>query len=311
MPISQKNTNPFLCLAVGLLFLAGYKQSNAQNRHIDTTPLSTQKQALAFLENQGELKASNYWPNVQPAAFLQNLRANIEKPLSIYEGKSTNFCAYAALSYFPLHYDPLKYVSFMVKLYSEGKAVYGIEYFEPSKQIKFAAGTLTFKGELDVRPADQLWFLSLADHFKGYLNFFDKHYNYGDENKLWAAVNFSKFNRMVRNLFNLHTEAVGSDLLRPGVQDIVDYLTDKLQTGNIALFVNNLDLYKKNHTKLILGVPTHFIILLGIEETGEDKFAITYWDYGFLSRQILSAKFLKRIIFGISHITQKKAGVAK
>jgi hypothetical protein len=296
---------------MGCLFFAGYKQSDAQSRHIDTTPLSTRQQALAFLENQSELKQSAYWPNVQSAAFLQNLRTNIEKPLSIYEGKSTNFCAYAALSYFPLHYDPLKYVNFMVKLYSEGKAVYGIEYFEPSKQIKLVAGTLTFKGELDVRPADQLWFLSLADHFKGYLNFFDKHYNPGDENKLWAAVNFSKFNRMVRNLFNLHTDAVGSDLLRPGVEDIVDYLTDKLQTGNVALFVNNLDLYKKNHTKLILGVPTHFIILLSIEEAGEDGFAVTYWDYGFLSRQILSAKFLKRIIFGISHITLKKARVEK
>jgi hypothetical protein len=305
----KKNTRFLLYAIIGCLFLFGYlQQVSAQTVPADTTPLSTQKQALDFIEKQGELKASNFWPKVNPAAFIQNLKKDVENPLSIYEGKSTNFCAYAALSYLPLHHDPLTYVTFMTNLYKEGKAVYGIEYFEPTKEVKMAAGTLTFKGELDTRPADQVWFLSLADHFKGYLNFFDKHYNPGDENKMWAAVNFAKFNRMIRNLFNYQVEAVGSDLIRPGVHDVVDYLTDKLQTGNVAMFVNNLDLYKKNHTKLKLGVPTHFVILLSIEPVQEDKFAITYWDYGFRSRQELSPKFLKKIIFGISHITKKTAG---
>lgn len=307
MKSQKKNINHFFYSLIYCLFFVGYVQASAQNT-IDTTPLSTQKQALAFLENQGELKASNYWPKVNPVAFMQNLKKNVENPLSIYEGKSTNFCGYAAISYFPLHYDPLTYVMFMTKLYQEGKAMYGTEYFAPSKNVKLAAGTLAFKGELDIRSADQLWFLSLADHFKGYLNFPDKHYNAGDENKLWAAVNFSKFNRMIRNLFNYKVDAIGSDLLRPGVSDVVDYLIAKLKTGNVAMFVNNLDLYKKNHTKLKLNIPTHYVILLSIEPAEEDKFAITYWDYGFRSRQILSSKFLKRIIFGISHITKKTAG---
>lgn len=275
------------------------------NRENDTTPLSTQQQALAFLDKQKDLQQSRYWPNVPVAAFLQNLRKNVEVPLSIYEGRSTNFCAYAAMSYLPLHDDPLTFVRFMTRLYTDGKAVYGIEYFEPSRAVKQAAGTLTFKGELDVRPADQLWFLSLADHFKGYLNFLDKHYNPGDENKMWAAVNFSKFNRMIRNLFNYKTDAIGSDIFRPGVRDMYEYLSERLKTGNIGLFVNNLDLYKKNHTRLKFSVPTHFVILLGVEELEDGKIAITYWDYGFRSRQILSEKFLKKIIFGITHIVKK------
>ncbi|MEO8173031.1 MAG: hypothetical protein ABI581_08105 [Sediminibacterium sp.] len=273
----------------------------------DTTPLSSQKQALDYLDQLPELKPSNFWPNVAPKLFLQNLRKNVEVPLSIYEGRSTNFCAYAALSYLPLHDDPLSFVTFMLKLYKDGKAVYGIEYFEPGREVKLAAGTLTFKGELDIRPADQLWFLALADHFKGYLNFLDKHFNAGDENKMWAAVNFSKFNRMIRNLFNYKVDAIGSDLLRPGVRDMFEYLSDRLKTGTVALFLNNLHLYKKKHTKLKLAVPTHFVILLGIEEIEEDKISITYWDYGFRSRQILSPSFLKKIIFGISHSTKKTA----
>jgi hypothetical protein len=280
-----------------------YTNTSASNSN-DTTPLSTQKQALAFLDKQKDLQPSKFWLNVQPALFLQNLRKNVEVPLSIYEGRSTNFCAYAAMSYLPLHDDPLTFVTFMIKLYTQGKAAYGIEYFEPSREIKLAAGTLIFKGELDIRPADQIWFLSLADHFKGYLNFLDKHYNSGDENKMWAAVNFSKFNRMVRNLFNYKVDAIGSDIFRPGVRDVFEYLSERLQTGTVALFVNNLDLYKKNHTRLKFNVPTHFVILLGVEETDYDKIAITYWDYGFRSRQVLSAKFLKKIIFGISHSTK-------
>ena len=136
--------------------------------------------------------------------------------------------------------------------------MYGKEYFEPTKEVKLAAGTLTFKGELDIRPADQLWFLSLADHFKGYLNLLDKHYDAGNENTMWAAVNFSKFNRMIRKLFNYNVDAVGSDLIRPGVRDVFEYLSDRLQTGNIALFVNNLDLYKKKSYKVKTGCANPF-----------------------------------------------------
>lgn len=273
---------------------------------IDTTPLSTRKQAISFLEKQADLRPSNFWPNVNPVIFIQNLRNNLEDPLSIHEGKSANFCAYAALSYIPLHDDPLGFIKFMLKIYKEGKAIYGKEYFEPSKEVKLAAGTLTFKGELDIRPADQLWFMLLADHFKGYLNFFDKQYNPGDENRLWAAVNFAKYNRMVRKLFNYEVTAVGSDLFKPGIRDMYEYLADKLATGIVTLFVNNVNLYKRNQTRLKFGVPTHFVILLAVEEV-DNKIAITYWDYGGRTRMLITERFFKKILFGVSHATKKTA----
>ena len=306
MRTGKKNIIRLLYTLLSCCIYLGCLKASATGKPIsDTTPLSTKEQALAFLDKQTDLTASNFWPNVHPVFFLQNLRKNIENPLSIYEGRSTNFCGYAALSYLPLHDDPLGYLRFMLEIYKNGKAVDGKEDFEPSREIKLAAGTLSFKGELDIRPADQLWFMLLADHFKGYLNFFDKQYNPGDENKTWAAVNFAKFNRMVRNLFNYRIESIGSDLVRPGLRDPVEYLSERLQTGNIALFVNNLDLYKKNHTQLKFAVPTHFVILLNITEIDDDTVAITYWDYGGKTLQRVSVSFLKKIIFGISHITQK------
>lgn len=273
----------------------------------DTTPISGSAHARAFLAGQTGLKQSNHWPNVPPRLFLENLQKNLEQPLTLYSGKSTNFCAYAALSFLPLQDDPLRYVQFMIKVYTEGKAGYGKVYFEPSGSVREAAGRLTFKGELDVRPADQLWFLLLADHFKGYLNIFDHHFNMGDENKLWAAVNYHKFNKMIRQLFNYNIDAVGSDLFRPGIRDMYEYLSERLATGHVAMFVNNPGLYKKSHAKFRFGVPTHYIILISIEEMPDDNIAITYWDYGGRSLQILSADVLKKITFGVSHITKKTA----
>jgi hypothetical protein len=290
-------------LFVCLFHIPAAAQSNTQ----DTTPLSSQKQALDFLDKLGFIKQSTHWPTVTPVAFMENLRKNIVSPLTIYEGRSTNFCAYAALSYLPLHDDPLGFVQFMVKIYSEGKALYGKAYFEPGKEVREEAGTLRFKGELDIRPADQLWFFTLADHFKGYLNFFDKHFNNGDENRMWAAVNLTKFNRMIRVLFNYRVASVGSDLFRPGIRDIFEYLSERLQTGNVALFVNNPSLYRKDHKRIKISVPTHFIILLNVEEVG-DKIAFTYWDYGGRTMQLFAPSFLKKIIFGVSHITKKTNG---
>ena len=275
---------------------------------LDTTPSSKQLQALNLLKKKSDLTQSKFWPNVHPIPFLQNLKKNIEAPLSLYEGNSTNFCGYAALSYLPLHDDPLSYLRFMLQLYIEGSAQYSRENFDPSIAVKLTAGTLSFKGELDVNPADQLWFLALADHFKGYVNFLDHHYDPGNENTMWASVNFSKFNRMIRKLFNYHVKAVGSDLMRPNVRDEFEYLSKKINTGTIALFVNNLDLYKKNHSKVKMIVPTHYVILLDIRKV-EDKIAITYWDYGGKTLQMVSPKFLKRILFGITYITPKKIDV--
>ncbi len=307
----KKNRQYLFYAGIISVLLLGHSNevAAADKRNADTTPLSTQKQALQFLVKQTNLKASKFWPKVNPVSFLQNLQQNVEDPLSMHEGRSTNFCAYAAFSYIPLHDDPLGYVTFMLKLYKEAKAMYGKEYFEPSNAVKLAAGTLTFKGELDVRPADQLWFLALADHFKGYLNIFDKHYNIGDENTFWASVNFAKYNRMVRNLFNYKVTSVGADLIRPGIGDMFTYLSEGLQKGTVALYLSNPQLYKKNHNGLKLSIPTHFIILTDIQEA-DDAIAITYWDYAGRTRQLFPEAFLKKIIFGIS-IASKKTTDAK
>ena len=190
----------------------------------DSIPRSTPHEAIIFLQNQGKLDSSKYWPNIDPALLLQNLNASINGPLKSFEGKNTNFCAYTALSYIPLRHDPLGFARFILDLYRNGKARMGKSLIQPNWQVLHAAGTLTYKGELDVNHLAQMWFLSLADHYKGYLNWFNPRFNEGDENTLWAATNFSKFNRMLRKLFRYKIHAKGSDLVRPRIRDIYGYL---------------------------------------------------------------------------------------
>ena len=283
----------FLCLVLS------HVPANAADEINGIKPKSTVQQALAYLDSVNKLKASAHWPNVDPDIFLKNLRAFAVSPLRFYEGKSTNFCAYSALTYIPLHYDPLGFSRFMVTLYIRGKARMGKVIFTPGKKIRLEAGLLKYKGPLDINAAAQMWFLSLADEFKGYLNMFNQDFDKGDENTLWAATNFSKFNRMLRRLFPSEINARGSDLVRPWIGDLYSYLQERLKKGVVFLYLNNRRLYKKKHVRVRFGIPTHYVVLLDIYKV-DGKVNILYWDYGVKTLQQVTPRFLKTITFGIT-----------
>ena len=218
----------------------------------------------------------------------------------------TGFSSYGALTFLLLQDDPLGYVKLLLQLYHEGKARFGNCIFNPSPVIKKQAGLLKYKGILDIHPAEQMWYLSLADHFKGYLNIFNRKYDLGDEDRFWASVNYAKFNRMVKNLLPYKLKSKGSDLIRPGVDDLYEYISEKIGTGSIVLFINNRIVHKKNHVTIKLAVPTHFIVVENICKIN-DVITLIYWDYGGNTLIQLSPAFLKRIIFGITYCTKKEA----
>ena len=271
---------------------------------IDTVYTSTRQEAITFIDKIQSLEPSPFWPNVKPALFLQNLKTTIYQPLSIYPGRGTNFCGYGALSYLLLQDDPLGYTKFLLQLYKDGKATFGKVVFTPSASIMKAAGTLKYKGILDIRPAEQMWFLVLADHFKGYLNIFNRKYDPGDEDRFWASVNYAKFNRMVKNLLHYKIIARGADLIRPKVGDLYENMSEKLKTGIVVLYINNRIVHKKNHVAIKLGIPTHFIILQQITKV-DGLITLVYWDYGSRTLMQLSPSFLKKIVFGITYCTKQ------
>ena len=267
---------------------------------------STKQQAIAYIDKVNELKSSAHWPNIKPDLFFKNLKNNIHNSVSIYPGKGTNFCGYGALTYLFLQDDPLGFARLLLELYTEGKATFRSVIFEPSPAIKTVAGDLKYKGLLDINPAEQMWYLVLADHYKGYLNIFNRDFNEGDENRFWASVNYAKFNRMTRELLHYNSKAKGADLMRPKVGSLYNYISEKMKTGTVVLFINNRILYKKDHIRLKLGVPTHFIVAekISIEN---DVITFMYWDYGRKTQLQVSTDFFKRIVFGVTWFTKKEA----
>jgi hypothetical protein len=240
-----------------------------------------------------------HWPGVNRAWFLKNIRANILHPVAVYPGDGTYFCAYSAITYLMLQDDPLGYAKFMTNLYTNGEAVYKETRYSPSPEIKKQAGLLKYKGIMDIHPADQVWYLTLADHYKGYLNIFNRIYDPGDENSFWASVNYAKFNRMAKKILYHEVSSKGTDFFRPAIKDLYSYVHDKLQQGQVILYINNRIVHKKNHVNIKLAVPTHFIVLEKISRV-DDTITLIYWDNGAKTLIQLSPAFLKRIIYGIT-----------
>jgi len=298
------NKTTFIALASYLLLGGNAKGYFVPPLPIDSSKISSIEEAIAFVDAIKNLAPSAYWPNVKPGLFLENLKTNIYQPHSPYQGRGTNFCGYGALTYLFIQKDPLGYAQLLLKLYQEGKASYGTTHFKPSDPIKIAAGKLRFKGVLDVRPAEQMWYLCLADHYKGYLNILNRRYDPGDEDRMWASVNYAKFNRMVKKLLKYKVKAKGADLLHPHVGNLFSYISERLKTGSVVLYINNRLVHKKNNVRIKPGFPTHYIVLKEIRQT-ENKITLVYWDYGGSTLIELTAALLKKITFGVAHYTKK------
>lgn len=273
--------------------------------HRGDSIIAAQKEAAMQLYRQLDtVSASVYWPHVKPALFFANIRKNILYPERINQGASTNFCGYAALTHLLITYQPDLYLKHMIELYRTGKTALERKMLEPTPEVLQAAGTLRNKGELDILHADQLWFLTLADQFKGYINFFDHHYDRGDENRVWAGTNYAKFNKMVRAFTDNDLITAGSDFLRPWKSNFYDYITRQLRKGLVMLYVNSNFLYPHKYTLITLRAPTHFIVLYDMYKVG-DMIQIRYWDYGMKTEQLITRKRLRQLIFGVTTITNK------
>jgi hypothetical protein len=260
--------------------------------------------ALTLLTGADTMQQSIHWPNITPQKFLDNLKKNIESPLKISTGRSTNFCGFGAVTYTCLKNEPLRYAECMLNLYKYGEAFYRNIKLAPPDAIKKEAGLIMYQGDLDIHPADQIWFLSLAHRFKGYLNIFNRRYSKGDENTLWASTNLAKFNRMLRKLCKYKVSSRGSDLIRPHIKDLAGFLKEKLSGGEVYIYLNNALLRKKNHNKVQKRIPTHYVVLMEINDK-DNEIVLKYWDGSYKTVKEVSLGSLKQIIYGISWVTYK------
>jgi hypothetical protein len=190
----------------------------------------------------------------------------------------------------------------MVELFKNGKAMYRNVELVPSDSVKASAGTMRYQGDLDINHADQIWFLSLADHFKGYVNFFNKKYNSGDENTMWAATNLAKFNRMLRRMCKYKIHSRGTDFIRPWIGDKYTFIKNRMAEGEVYLYINNTVFRKKNHNMAQLIVPTHFIVVNELNKKTNGDIIVKYWDGSYKTQKETSLRVLRKIIYGISWV---------
>ena len=284
--------------------LSCYSQDDSTINKYDTMIAAARERALKMLNEADTVNPSPIWPNIKPNLFFANLRKNIMYPAKINQGKATNFCGYAAFTHILVKYQPDTYTRLILSFYRTGKADLYRRKVEPSKRVCESAGLLKNKGELDILHADQLWFLTMADTYKGYLNIFDHKYQIGDENTFWAATNYGKFNRMLREFGDYKVKGVGSDMLRPWKKDLFGYLNEQLKNGIVMMYINSKLTHPSKYSFFRLPAPTHFVVLFEVYKEG-DLIQIKYWDYGLKTEQIMTKKRLKKMTFGISTITEK------
>lgn len=262
--------------------------------------------AIVLLKGADTISQSVYWPHIKPADYFKNVRQNIEYPLQLTTGSGTNFCSYGAVSYTSLMNEPERYAACMIDLYVKGEAYYRKVRLHPSQSIRESAGTMQYQGTLDTRPADQVWFLCLAHRFKGYLNFFNRRYQKGDENSMWAATNLAKFNRMLRRLCKYKVGSHGFDIIRPGRRNMVSFFEEKLKGGEVYLYLNNTILRRKTHNRIRQKLPSHYVVLLGITHEGDNLTTITYWDGDYKTVKEITNRQLRQVMFGYSWVKYKE-----
>lgn len=187
-----------------------------------------QKAAMALIEDSrniakeyedtyGEVFYSQIWVNVDVYSFLGNLERNILNSSCPNQGEGTNFCGPSALLSKLIETDPEGYVDYMLSLYLSGIATYGsgddavTHDVLGESNLQKAAGTLGQKG-LSGNPADQIFFLTMAQNYNSsYLNI-DKKYHEGDEkDPTWSGTTLGEFEQMMTD-FGFDVEVWGSDL---------------------------------------------------------------------------------------------------
>ena len=261
-----------------------------------------QEEAINVLNTLDTTKASSIWPNISSSAFYHNVKTNVLWPEKVYQGHNTNFCGYSAITVALCKEQPEIYVKMAMDLFTKGFAIINGQTLKPSASVRETAGILFGKGKLGMNPADQLWLMSLADHFKSYMNI-DRKYKPGDENLIWAACTLGKFNRMAKSLGSYEVVSQGTDLIRPGIKNMAAFLQEELTKGTVVLYVNSKYLHPSKFRIFTLRAPTHFILLYDIrEENGAIIF--TYWDYGLKTLEVMWPRRIKKMTFGVIRLNK-------
>ncbi|QLH31170.1 MAG: hypothetical protein HWD62_00840 [Cyclobacteriaceae bacterium] len=245
-------------------------------------PTSSLADAQSLLNQyKNDLSESKLWPNISPESFLASLEANISDPSSINQGVNSWFCGNAACNKYVAQNDPTGYVKLMTDLYKTGTGTYDAGgttvTFSPSESVRKDAGNLKYSG-LAGNAANQMMFLTLSDHYKGYFNKATNNMQYdpGDASNTWASTTLGEFKRMMGD-FGYNVNTYGGDLGWANLNKGGLAQTELSRGNDVFLYVNS-DLFKNNAWWKNWSA-THYIQLNKIG-TNNNSYNVNFWDYG-------------------------------
>lgn len=259
------------------------------------------------------LDQSEHFTNVDPDTFLDQLRERVSEGghEKTNQGAGTNFCWAAAIV--KEAYDPKGMAEAMIDLYKTGTFTYdnnngGMSVPEASQEARDAVGSDVFDDNQNVEDGqtindiDQMLFMTLADHYKGYTNL-DQEYDPGDEeDPLWSGGALSKAVQVWGD-FGFDIEVMGVDAVgwepNTSKRDLVE---EALEAGEVVLYVNSGAFKGGSYMNL---TATHYIHVSSVEEISDndpmtiDMIEVKYWDYGGEHTQQMSPEQFHRSVYGI------------
>lgn len=287
----------FLLICFVLMPMAKGWSNEPAHKGLDAYFKLQQSKAVALIDQLDFLPKSAYWPEVNPKLFVENIRLNVLYPDSIHQGKYTNFCGYAVATYLYAQYDPVTYVSNMLDLYKHGEMrLLNSSVISPPFEVRRVAGSLQNKGVMVSRPADQMWYLALSAHFRGPINFLNRRFQRGDENTIWASMEYPKLNRLLQALFWGNIDKRSKGAIANANTHMAKDIMGKLSNGTIILFAD--DTFKTKGKKKHM-FPKHYLVIHGMEPT-ETGYKITYWDYAAVKQIELKKRVFERAARGYS-----------
>jgi hypothetical protein len=264
---------------------------------------------------------SEYFENVDPENYIDNIRRRLYDPWKFCQGFGTQFCGPSTLiADLLLVNNQAAYVQLMVDLFQHGQAFYNNGkapvLLAPDAKTRYFAGRI-FDGEkkseiarrekkgqqyaahselLSDNHADQVLLLSLKQRYPGPLS---KHsFKQGAlSRKLnFASTVFKQFKTMAVDFFQVKFTARGASMhdMRPSDKRAMAELAAACKAGKAVFLMIDAEYFRKERPLLLCG--SHYIRLFDVQY-GKKTVDFEMWDYGYRRwvRDFSKNRFIKAI----------------
>ena len=236
--------------------------------------------------------------------WAEGLRKMIAEPEQINPTSLTNFCGKAPLGVLISKENPVGLAHLMIDLYDDGIGKYfnGIDTVSlvlpqrMKEQMKLNISGISYSYPEDqaINPVFATLAYVLTDNYNwGW----DKRYDVGDENKVWAGSTLGVERKVLDLFFGYNVQTFGSNFLSNTIN--LDKVKEAVDNKNhVYLLVNSRLLHNLSKAGRWL-IGTHYIDVRKIDFGNKGKrIKVVWWEYGKLFEQTFERSVFRRFIAG-------------